>query len=258
MTPDSTPTMLARRTLLLALPAIAAARAARAGYNGRVAIPDVAVFCDTTLLPALHQAAALFPAPVHLLSTTPQGMLAQIERETQTDILISLREAIDDGVARKLVQPPTRRALGINRVVIARRAGDRMAPVAEDAAAIRALLAEGRLAAPDPTPATTLDTQAILAALGATDLLRGRLDGTADTAEAAGRAAEGQARFALVYLTDVCADPRLTVAARPGPAASYDAVAAYAAASPNTQRFLDFLHTGEAGARLREAGLELA
>jgi ABC-type molybdate transport system substrate-binding protein len=253
----SPPSRIGRRRLLLALPVLGLARVAWA-ENGRVAIPDVAVFCDPTLAPALRRVAALFPAPIHILCTTPQGMLAQIERQTQTDILITLRAAIDDGVARKLVQPPTRRALGGNQIVIARRIGDSPAPVAEDTAAIRTLLAAGRLAAPDPTGATTIDTPEILARFGLTELLQGRLDGVADTDEAAARLGDGRARFALVYMTDVCATSGLTVAARIGEAASYDAVASYAAASPNTQPFLDFLHTGEAGARLRDAGLEVA
>jgi molybdate transport system substrate-binding protein len=240
---------LARRTLLLGLAATTVAHA----DNGRRDIPDVAVFCDPTLQPALRRAAALFPAPVHLFSTTPQGMLAQIERETQTDVLISLAATIDDGVARKLVQPATRAKLAGNPVVIARRVGDAPAPVAATPAAIRTLLATGRLAAPDPTAATTLDSPAILARLGYT----GAVDGTVDTAEAAARVADGGARFALVYATDLRAEPRLTEAARIGEAASYDAVASFAAASPNTQRFLDFLRTGEAASLLRDAGLEV-
>jgi ABC-type molybdate transport system substrate-binding protein len=245
--------LLPRRALLVTLAMIGTARA----ENGRTAIPDVAVFCDPTLVPALRRVAALFPAPIHILSTTPLGMLAQIERQTQTDVLISLRAAIDDGVTRKLVQPPTRKPLGSNQVVIARRYGDNPAPVAEDPAAVQALLATGRLAAPDPTAATTVDTPAILARLGVAALVQDRLDGTADTAEAADRVSDGRARFGLVYMTDVCADPRLTVAATVGAAASYDAVASYAAASPNTRPFLEFLHTGEAAARLRAAGLEV-
>ncbi len=246
------------RRAVLALLAVAAARPAAAA-EGRAAIPDLAISCDATLQPALRRVAALFSArtraPVHLFSAPPTLMLAQIERQTQTDLLITVAGALDEAAQRRLIKPETRIGSWRNRLVIAARQGD--APGTD----VLQRLGDGSFAVTDPTIEETFDGPAVLARLGLAEPLGSRLIGVANTAEVVFLLKRGTARLGLVQRTDVRADPALAVAAAVPDGAYapivYGAAAAATAASPNAQAFLDFLGSEQARNQLRSDGLEI-
>ena len=246
-----TPVLTRRATVSLAL--LAAARPAAAA-NGRSDIPDVAISCDATLRPAVRRVGALFTArtraPVHLFSAAPPLMLAQIERETQTDLLITLTQALDEGARRGLLMPGMRVDGWRNGLVIAARQGS--------GTDLAKLLGAGRFAVTDPTIAATFDGAAVLARMG----LSPPMLGAANTGEVAFLLTSGAARLGLLQRTDVVADPALIgVAAVPDAAYApiiYGAAAAVTSYSPNTRAFLDFLRTPRAREQLRAAGLDSA
>ena len=253
-----------RRSIVLATLLGAAMTAGRtAAAAGSSAPPDVALYCDPTLGPAMRQVGDLFEAragaPVAVLSAPPSLMLAQIERNAYDDVLITLAGAMDEAVRRGLVEPETRRDGWQNRLVLAARAGEIPPVAAVDPAALARLLKNGRLAITDPTVAAAFDGAAVLDQLGLTTAVAGRVTGAADTADVAFLVKTGAARLGLLYLTDVRADPALAVAATLDP---LPARTAYAAAlnrqaqNPNARAFLDFLRTQEAIALLRGQGLE--
>ncbi len=248
---------LGRRAALALLLAGVASRARAA--EGRAAIPDLAISCDATLKPALRRVAALFSArtraPVHLFSAPPMLMLAQIERQTQTDLLITVAGALDDGAQRKLIKPETRIGSWRNGLVIAGRQGD--APGGD----VLQRLGDGRFAVTDPTLEETFDGPAVLAKLGLAEKLGPRLIGAATTAEVVFLIKRGTARLGLVQRTDVRADPALAVVMEVPDGAYapivYGAAAASPVASPNAQAFLDFLGSEQARNQLRSDGLEI-
>jgi molybdate transport system substrate-binding protein len=255
--------VVSRRSWLAAMPAIATLLAVPAHAaepaSGRASIPDVAVFCEPTLAPALRTVGTLFrrrhDAPVHVFSATPSGLLAMIERQTQTDLLISQRGWIDAGLGRGLVLGAGRVGSWRNQLVIAGRADETPVPLTE----LPNRLGTGHFAATDPTNAASFDAPSVLARVGLAQPLADRLVGAANTDDVAFLLTSGAARFGLLYITDVRADPRLVVVAGlPGsePPILYDAAPAKNVASPNAMPFLDFLRGAEASAGLRAAGLE--
>ena len=86
--------------------------------------PDIVVFCDPTLEPALHKVAALWRSrtdvPV-LIFTAPTDLLfAQVDRNARSDIVITKGEtASAAAVQRETVKPEPRFAAWRNRLVIA-------------------------------------------------------------------------------------------------------------------------------------------
>jgi molybdate transport system substrate-binding protein len=73
--------------------------------------------------------------------------------------------------------------------------------------------------------------------------------------------AEGKVQLALVYATDVAADPAFAVTDR-FPASSYAQIVywiaqTHNALSPNAENFVAFLHHAQAQERLRADGLEV-
>jgi molybdate transport system substrate-binding protein len=73
---------------------------------------------------------------------------------------------------------------------------------------------------------------------------------------------QGKARLAIVYATDVAANPALTVAEKL-PASSYPPVVYWVAEaahalSPNTAKFIAFLTSAAAQDRLRADGVEVS
>ena len=100
--------------------------------GGSAAPPDVGLYCDPTLAPVMHELGMLFKArnqaPVAVFSASPVQMLALIEHDAKDDVLMTLSDAMDDAVRRKLVKSETRFNGWRNRLVLAARAGD-MSPV---------------------------------------------------------------------------------------------------------------------------------
>ena len=233
--------------------------------EGRAAIPDVVVYCDSTLVPAMRDLGRLFTArtraPVFVFTAPPTLMLAQIDRETQNDVLVTTDAAMQEGIRQKLIRGETRAGAWRNSLAIAGRADQTKSPVAADAAAIKALLDSGRFAASDPTGPFTLDGPAVLDRLGLSPLLEGRMLGAPDTTQAAFLVTSGAARLGLLHLTDIRADGRLAVAAtvpeRAYAPIVYTAAVSVVALSPNSQAFVTFLSDPEAAKCWQADGLEV-
>ncbi len=261
----------ARRRTLLHLPAFAAAALAlgipRAEAaeppTGRAAIPDLVVYCDPTLRPAMRRIGRLFTdrtrAPVYVFSAPPPLMLAQLDRDVQNDILVSSAATLDEGTRRELVLPATRVAGWRNRLVIAGLSANLASEAPTDVARLPDLLGPDRLAISDDTVASTVNGPAVIERLGLRQVLDGRVVGAADTDEIVFLLVTGTARFGLVHLTDVRANPRLGVVAMvPDTAYApivYAAAASRVGRSPSTQAFLGFLGTPDADRRLGLEGL---
>jgi ABC-type molybdate transport system substrate-binding protein len=220
--------------------------------------PDVTVFCDPALAPALRSldrpSRRRIGTPVAVLAAPATLMLAQITRHTRNDVLFTLATAMDDAVKQQLVQPQTRVDGWNNPLVLAIAAGGR-APA--DPAALPTWLSTRQVAVTDDTVVSGLDGRAVLVA---NQLNPGRVIGTANTGDAAFLVTTGAADAALVYLSDVRGNPKLALLAplRADPALTRLAGAVNAkAVSPNAQHFLDFMRSPAAGRRLRAAGLDL-
>jgi molybdate transport system substrate-binding protein len=216
------------------------------------AAPDVIVYGDPALRHALLDVAARFTAqtgvPVHVFAAPPTLILAQLRHEVWNDVVVTETSWMDQAEQAAVIEPGTRTGAWRNTLVLAR------APGAE---ATGAAGATETLAITDPTPAATIDGPAVLAALG---LHPAHVQGAANTAEVAFLVNTGVAGQGLVHLTDVRADPKLSVAAPVAPTAYAPIV--YAAAistvthSPNAHAFLDYLHSPAAAEVLRADGLE--
>jgi molybdate transport system substrate-binding protein len=212
--------------------------------------PDVIVYADQTLARALSDVGARFTAqtgvPVHVFSASPAVILAQLRHEVWNDVVVTRSPWMDQAEQAGVITPGTRIGTWRTTLVMARAAtapGD--AP------------GNDTVAVPDPTPAATFDGPAVLAALG---LHPAHVQGVANTTEVAFLLDTGAAVQGLVHLTDVRADPKLTVAT-PVAAAAYPPIF-YAAAistlthSPNARAFLDYLHSPAATETLQADGLE--
>jgi molybdate transport system substrate-binding protein len=223
--------------------------------------PGVTVFCDPTLRPAMRSldkiSLAQAGAPVSVLSAPAMSMLAQIQRHTRNDVLFTLSIAMDQAVQLQLVRPETRVDGFSNPLVLARLANN--SPAQLDQAGLPGLLAGARLAVTDNTVASGLDGRAVLKANGLAPA--GQVMGAATTADVAFLLVTGAADIGLVYLTDVKADPRLTVLAtlNADPALTHYSGAVNAkAVSPNAQALLNVMRSTAGSASLRAAGLGVA
>jgi molybdate transport system substrate-binding protein len=222
--------------------------------GARAAAPDVIVYGDPTLAHALREVSARFTAetsvPVHVFSAPPAVILAQLRHEVWNDVVVTLVPWMDRAEQAGVIEPGTRTGAWRTTLVMAR---------ATDPAPSGATPANDTIAITDPTPASTIDGPAVLAALG---LHPPHVQGVANAAEVAFLLDTGAAAQGLVHLTDVRADPKLSVAA-PVADTAYAPIV-YAAAistlthSPNARAFLDYLHTPAATEVLHAAGLETA
>jgi molybdate transport system substrate-binding protein len=240
--------MLARGSGALA-GLVVAALVAPLGWaiSARAAAPDVIVYGDTTLLHALHDVGARFTAqtgvPVHVFTAPPAIILAQLRHAVWNDVVVTLAPWMDQAEQAGVIEQGTRTGAWRTTLVLAQ---------ATDSDA-----ANGTLAITDPTPAASIDGPAVLAAAG---LHPAHVQGVANTAEIGFLLDTGAASQGLVHLTDVRADPKLSVAAPVAPSAYAPIV--YAAAvstlthSPNARAFLDYLHSPAATEVLRADGVE--
>ncbi len=217
--------------------------------SARAAAPDVIVYGDPTLAHALHDVGARFTAqtgvPVHVFSAPPTLIVAQLRHSVWNDVVVTLAPWMDQAEQAGVIQPGTRTGAWRTTLVLARAAG--VTP------------ANDTLAITDPTPAATIDGPAVLAALG---LHPAHVQGVANTAEVGFLLDTGAAAQGLLHLTDVRADPKLTVA---GPVAAsayppivYTAAISTLTHSPNAHAFLDYLHAAAATEVLHADGLETA
>jgi molybdate transport system substrate-binding protein len=220
--------------------------------GARAAAPDVIVYGDRTLAHALREVSARFIAetsvPVHVFSAPPAVILAQLRHEVWNDVVVTLVPWMDQAEQAGVIEPGTRTGAWRTTLVMAR---------AADPAPTGATPANDTIAITDPTPAATIDGPAVLVALGLHPV---HVQGVANAAEVAFLLDTGAAAQGLVHLTDVRADPKLSVAAPVADTAYAPIVFAAAMStlthSPNARAFLDYLHTPAATEVLYAAGLE--
>ncbi|HQT66624.1 MAG TPA: substrate-binding domain-containing protein [Acetobacteraceae bacterium] len=215
---------------------------------------DVTVFCDPCLKPAMLALSGLGGFGVYPLCAPGPLMVAQIIRHTRDDVLFTRESTMDDAMAAKLVIPGSRIGGFTNPLVLV--GLRRRFPSPLDPAGLGALLARSRLAVTDDTPASGIDGHALLAAHNLTGL---RVQGVANTADAAFMVTSNEADLGLVYLSDVQAEPSLTMIAplsAPPGLTNYAAAVNAQAFSPNAQALIDLMQSPAGRTRLRAAGLE--
>lgn len=213
--------------------------------------PDVIVYGDPTLAYALRDVGVRFTAqtgvPVHVFSAPPTLIVAQLRHSVWNDVVMTLAPWMDQAGRAGVIEPGTRTGDWRTTLVMARATA--VPPAVEPANDI--------LAITDPTPATTIDGPAVLAALG---LHPAHVTGVANAAEVGFLLNTGAAAQGLVHLTDVRADHGLSVVT-PVATSAYPPIV-YAAAistlthSPNAHAFLDFLHSPAATEVLTADGVE--
>src|ERR1700733_1808856 len=177
--------------------------------------PGVTVFCDPTLGPAMRSldriSRAQAGAPVSVLSAPAMTMLEQLQRHTRNDVLFTLSSAMDLAMNLGLVRPETRVDGFVNPLVLAGLANGAVIPTGKSG--LLSTLGSARVAVTDNTVASGLDGCAVLETNGLAPSAGNRVMGAANTADVAFLITTGVVDIGLVYLTDVRAEPRLTVLA---------------------------------------------
>lgn len=253
-------------SLVLAL-LLGTASPGRAAYP---VAPDVVVFCEPTLHHALTDIAALWRSQSGvkariLTAPTTALLLAEIARHVRDDVVIG--EGDTNAAAAKnqqLIKPDTLHPLGHNRLVVAALsapAGATAAP--DDGDSLAAIAGKEPVALVDPWAAAAgADSKQALQSLGLWQKVSAKSIGVIGTADAAYLLTAGKVRLAVVYATDVAADPAFTVVERL-PTSSYPPVVYWVAEtthalSPNAAKFIAFLTSAAGRERLRADGLEVS
>jgi len=240
-----------------------AAAPARAQY---VVAPDVVVFCEPTLRHAIEDIGALWreETGVHArIFTSPTwAELEQVAHHARADVIVGEGDAMAaSAVARGLIKPETLRRLWRNRLVAATTAAAKAkaAPAALDLAA---LAGKETIALEDPpTSVAGAEGKKALEALGLWAAASSKSIGVVDTADAAYLLRHNEVPLAVVYATDVAADPDFSITDQLPPANDepivYWVAEAHNALSANSEKFASFLGTPAAAARAKEDGLEV-
>lgn len=239
-------------------------------YAGYPVAPDVVVFCEPTLQHAVTDVGALWRSQtgihVRVFTSPTWALLAQIARHARDDVLIGEGEAnAAEAGKQQLIKPATLRQVGRNQLVIAALAGSAGDARAGTSSAEELSSVAGKqpIAIVDPWAAVAgADSEKALQSLGLWQAVRAKSIGVVGTADAAYLLTQGKVQLAVVYATDIAANPALAIAERL-PSASYPPVVYWVAQtqhalSPNTAKFIEFLHGDEAQQRLRADGLEIS
>jgi molybdate transport system substrate-binding protein len=239
----------------------------RAGY---AVAPDVVVFCPPTLRHAVSDVGALWRqqtgVPVRIFTSPTEALLQQIAHHARDDVLIGE----GDGEARaatgqNLVQPETLRKLWRNQLVVAApdpNSGHAGSNSPAAAGNLAALAGRAPIAIVDPWAAPAgAESKTALQSLGLWQAVSSKSLGVVGTADASFLLAQGKVKLAIVYETDVAADPNFSITDRL-PAAGYQPIVYWVALtehalSPNAARFVAFLDEAPARQRLRADGLEV-
>lgn len=241
---------------------------AHAGYP---VAPDVVVFCEPTLQHALTDVGALWRSQtgihVRVFTSPTWALLAEIAHHARDDVLIGEGDANAAAATKQqLVKPATMQQVGRNQLVVVAlgdKTDDTNAGSSSVAVKLVSIAGKQPIALVDPWAAIAgADTKKALEALGVWQKLDGKSVGVVGTADASYLLARGDVKLAVVYATDVAANSALTIADRL-PASSYPPVVYWVAEtahalSPNTTKFIEFLHTTGARQRLRADGLEIS
>ncbi len=223
----------------------------------------VVVYTDPTLKPVLRAVSAHFTSPVTLFAAPPALSLGLLAHGTQDDLLITTPQAAAQAAAAGLLAPAAPApARWSNSLVIAGARQDGAALAALDPQAMLARLGDGRFALTDASPAATIDAPSVIAAMGLTQALAGRIVPAASTQEVGFLIRTGAARLGLCHRTDVRVDTSLAeIAAVPQPCyapITYSISQTRHAWSENMNLFETFLARPETLAMLRSLGLTVA
>jgi molybdate transport system substrate-binding protein len=243
--------------LALAYCLAATAIPARADYP---VAPDVVVFCEPTLQHAVADVAALWRketgVPVHIFTSPTRALLQQIAHHARDDVVIGEGDTrAAEATEQHLIKAETLQRLWRNRLIVAGLA--KAGP-----GNLEGLAGKEPIAIVDPPVAVAgAEGEKALQSLGLWDAVQANAVGVVDTADGAFLLEQGKVRLALIYATDVTADPSFTVADRL-PDASYSPIVYWVAEpqyslSPNAGKFIDFLHQSNAQQRLHADGLEV-
>jgi molybdate transport system substrate-binding protein len=229
---------------------------ARADY---VPAPDVVVFCEPTLQPTVAAIARDWRrhtgVPVHIFPLRTEAEIEEAAHHPRVDLIIGEGDAQAAAAAeRGLIKPETKAPLWRGRLVVAAMAK------AGDKSGLAVVAGTAKVAVVDPWAATAgADGQAALQALGLWDRVESRSIGVVDTADAAFLLTEGKVERAVLYASDVAADPHLAVAEGLAdtlyPPVLYWVAETPNALSPNTAAFETALRQGAATATAN--GLEV-
>jgi molybdate transport system substrate-binding protein len=196
--------------------------------------------------------------PVRVFVSPTSAELEQVSHRARGDLIIGEGDALAKAaIDRQIVKPETLHRLWRNELVIARTADP-----ASGSGDLAAVAGKAPIAIVDPETAVAgAEGKKALQALGLWDAVSAKSVGVVDTADAAYLLANGKVQLALVYATDVAANPGFAVADTL-PATSYGPIVYWVAEtqnalSPNVQKFASYLTQAEAQERLRRDGLEV-
>jgi len=252
---------------MLALYVAAATAPAHAAYP---VAPDVVVFCEPTLQHAVAGLAVLWRketnVPVRIFTSPTPLMLEQIAHHARDDVVIGEGDGEADAATRQnLIKPGTVERLWRNRLVVAAlRSGiEKTRPGSSPAADnLVALAGKAPIAIVDPWAASAgADSEKALQALGLWQAVSGKSVGVVGTADAAYLLSRGKVQLAIVYATDVAANPDFAITDRLADA-SYRPIVYWAAQtahalSPNAAKFVAFLRQAQTRQRAWADGLEV-
>jgi molybdate transport system substrate-binding protein len=244
-----------------------AASSARAAYP---VAPDVVVFCEPTLQHAVSDVGALWHSQtgihVRIFTSPTWAMLQQIAHRARDDVVIGEGDAEAAAATEQhLINPATLQRMWRNRLVVAAvgakiENGSSNSP--GNAGKLAAIAGKEPVAIVDPWAARAgAASEKALQSMGLWQVVSSKSIGVVDTPDASYLLAQGKVRLAVIYATDVAANPALTIAERL-PTASYPPVVYWVAQtqhalSPNAAKFIAFLHEPQAQQRLRADGLEM-
>jgi molybdate transport system substrate-binding protein len=231
--------------------------------------PDVVLFCEPTLQHAVTDVAALWRSEtgirVRVFTSPTSALLAQIAHRARDDVVIGEGDANAVAAARQnLVKPATVQRVARNRLVVAALGGGADGAGSPSAAGkLAAIAGKEPIAIVDPWAAAAGDdSRKALQSLGLWQAVSAKSIGVVGTADASYLLAQRKVPLAVIYATDVAANPGFKITDR-FPAASYPPVVYWIAQtqhalSPNSAKFIEFLHSSEAQQQLRADGLEIS
>jgi molybdate transport system substrate-binding protein len=232
--------------------------------------PDVVVFCEPTLQHAIADVGGLWRSQtgirVRVFTSPTPALLQQIAHHARDDVLIGEGDANAAYAAkRQLIKPDTLPHQWRNELVVAALSdGSNNASAASPSGAggLASVAGKKPIAIVDPWAAVAgSDSQKALQSLGLWQAVSAKSIGVVGTADAAFLLARGKVQLAVIYATDIAANPGFTIAERL-PAASYPPIVYWVAQtqhalSPNAAKFIEFLRDPAARHRLRADGLEM-
>lgn len=266
--PDMTRVTIATIALVAVVARLGAASPAPAAYP---AAPDVVVFCEPTLQHAVRDVGALWRSEtgihVRVFTSPTWALLQQVAHHARDDVLIGEGDGeAHIAAVQNLIEGGSQQTLWRNRLVVAARRGDRQSggvnPPAVASGQLATVAGKQPIAIVDAWAATAgADSEKALQSLGLWQAVSSKSIGVVGTADAAFLLAQGKVQLAVVYATDVAANPVFRITDRL-PAASYPPIVYWVAQtahalSPNAAKFITFLHGAEAQERLRADGLEV-